>query len=320
MEANKQPLVSVPVITYNSAKYVLETLESIKAQTYQNIELIISDDCSTDNTVELCQQWINKHKDRFVRTEIITIDINTGVSANLNRAEAKCLGKWVKSVAGDDLLMHNCIENYVNYVTRNKDVVCVFGRVEVFGATEERSVFFNNSIFDYSFFQLDVQKQLYYLTYEKNCIPASTLFFNRNKFKSLSLECDESIPLLDDWPRWIKALISGVKFDFIDITTVLYRLHENSISTSKFSFGFYRSNFLFDLKYRYPQWRMNDESEAIEKLSSIHLDTVRELCGDINRLQYEMKALRNSNAYKVGKFIVRPFSWFRRILKKMFFE
>ena len=52
------PLVSVVVITYNSAKFVIETLESVKSQTYKNIELIISDDCSTDDTVERCRLWL----------------------------------------------------------------------------------------------------------------------------------------------------------------------------------------------------------------------------------------------------------------------
>lgn len=54
----KNPLVSVIVITYNSSKYVLETLNSVAAQTYDNIELIISDDCSKDNTVEICRNWL----------------------------------------------------------------------------------------------------------------------------------------------------------------------------------------------------------------------------------------------------------------------
>ncbi len=58
MDKSRETLVSIVVITYNSAKFILETLESSKAQTYKNIELIISDDCSTDNTVEICQQWI----------------------------------------------------------------------------------------------------------------------------------------------------------------------------------------------------------------------------------------------------------------------
>ena len=113
MEMNNQPLVSVLVITYNSAKFVLETLESIKAQTYQNIELIISDDCSTDNIVELCQKWVEENKERFVRTQIITSDLNTGVSANGNRGRDACQGEWIKGIAGDDLLMPNCVEDCV---------------------------------------------------------------------------------------------------------------------------------------------------------------------------------------------------------------
>ena len=59
------PLVSAVIITYNSAKYVIETLDSIKAQTYQNIELIVSDDCSTDETTTLVKEWLEKNGNRF---------------------------------------------------------------------------------------------------------------------------------------------------------------------------------------------------------------------------------------------------------------
>ena len=62
MVEENNPLVSINVITYNSSKFVLETLESAKAQTYQNIELIVSDDCSTDNTVEICNLILIKQR------------------------------------------------------------------------------------------------------------------------------------------------------------------------------------------------------------------------------------------------------------------
>ena len=58
----RQPLVSINITTYNSSKFIIETLESAKMQTYQNIELIVSDDSSVDNTVELCKKWIEKNK------------------------------------------------------------------------------------------------------------------------------------------------------------------------------------------------------------------------------------------------------------------
>ena len=79
------PLVSVVVITYNSSKYILECLDSIYNQTYQKIELIISDDCSKDNTVEICRDWLAVNDDRFLGTNLVLSEINTGVSANCNR-------------------------------------------------------------------------------------------------------------------------------------------------------------------------------------------------------------------------------------------
>ena len=62
--------VTVNVLTYNSSKYVLETLESIKTQTYQPLILHICDDCSTDDTVKICKKWIGENSDRFIKTKI----------------------------------------------------------------------------------------------------------------------------------------------------------------------------------------------------------------------------------------------------------
>ena len=65
MNNSSNPLVSV-VVTYNSSATVLETLDSIKNQTYKNIELIITDDFSKDDTVALCQSWVDTNKERFL--------------------------------------------------------------------------------------------------------------------------------------------------------------------------------------------------------------------------------------------------------------
>ena len=59
-------LVSVIVITYNSSRYVLHTLESVHRQSFNDIELIVSDDCSTDNTFDLCREWLANYSDRFI--------------------------------------------------------------------------------------------------------------------------------------------------------------------------------------------------------------------------------------------------------------
>lgn len=111
---DKKPTVTVSVTTYNSAKYVAETLESIKNQSYPNLILQISDDCSTDNTIDICKSWINKNKDRFVKTKIIVPESNTGVTGNCNRAWDACETRYFKGIAGDDLLLPYCIEKTCN--------------------------------------------------------------------------------------------------------------------------------------------------------------------------------------------------------------
>lgn len=136
----EEPLVSVPVITYNSSEYIIEGLESIKAQTYKNIELIISDDCSTDNTVELCREWLAKNKDRFVRTSLVTSEKNTGTAGNCNRAISYCHGEWIKMLAGDDLLLPDCIEKNIEYITKMPDAEVVFSNVQVFKIKNEEKV------------------------------------------------------------------------------------------------------------------------------------------------------------------------------------
>ena len=83
---NNSPLVSVCIITYNSSNFILDTLESVKVQTYKDIELIISDDGSKDNTVEVCRKWLMLNKKRFVNIVLLVSEQNLGISANYNRA------------------------------------------------------------------------------------------------------------------------------------------------------------------------------------------------------------------------------------------
>lgn len=256
MEKQELPLVSIAVITYNSSKTVLETLESIKVQTYPNLELIISDDCSKDDTVETCRKWVEQNKGRFVRAEVLTVEKNTGVSANCNRAEIACQGEWVKPIAGDDILMPNCIQDCMDYVTEHPDTIYLFGRCQVFGGTKEMQEQVESQ-FRYDFFELPLDQQYKRLIYEGNCLPATTAFFNRERVKSTGVKNDERIPLLEDWPKWINLVKAGVRLAFIDKVSVMYRITEGALSTNfnSFSDAYLKSDALCYLYYRYPVFR-----------------------------------------------------------------
>ena len=259
------PLVSVPVITYNSSKTIIETLDSIYNQTYPTIELIISDDCSTDNTVELVRKWLEQHKERFVRVELLTAEKNTGVAGNSNRAGAACRCEWSKGIAGDDILLPNCIQDCIEYVTEHPDTIWLFGKMETFGSTEEE----NNRVaafFDYSFFDMIPEEQLHRLIFEGNCLPAPATFVNIQRNREIGVKNDERIPLLEDWPKWINLLRAGVKLHFVNKTIVKYRVTSGALSTSqKKSIAFQKSEALLYIYYRFPEFY----KESDDKLATL---------------------------------------------------
>ncbi len=99
--------ISVMVVTYNSEYTIEETLNSVLLQSYgaENIELIITDDCSKDNTVSIIKKWSVYNKNKFYRVVLIENSVNKGVSENCNIGWKACTSNWIKSIGGDDLLM-----------------------------------------------------------------------------------------------------------------------------------------------------------------------------------------------------------------------
>lgn len=263
MSVNNLPPVTIGVLTYNSSKYVIETLESIKAQTYPNIILQISDDCSTDKTIEICKNWIEKNKERFVKTKIIVPKHNTGVSANANRNWDACETEWFKSIAGDDLLLPNCIEDNMKYVEEHPDAIFVFSKPKAFGVSKKKCELYLKRRFDYSFFSMEPEMQYDKIRYG-SCLPAAAVFSNINKIRDIGLRHDERIPLLEDRPKWLNAIKLGIKFHFYNKETVAYRIREDSLSNKEtLSPLFYKSTRLCYYYYTFQPSYHNNPDKAI---------------------------------------------------------
>lgn len=114
------PLVSICIPTYNGEKYLQETLDSVRHQTYKNIEVIVSDDQSKDATVAICNQF---------RSEVdfpvhIHSHFPSGIGANWNHAIGKAKGDYIKILFQDDVMEAGCIEEMLKYLTDYKlDIV-----------------------------------------------------------------------------------------------------------------------------------------------------------------------------------------------------
>ena len=223
------PLVSVVVITYNSAKTIFDTLESIKNQTYRNIELIISDDCSKDNTIEICKKWLEIEANRFISYKIITTPHNTGVTSNCNRGYRCANGSWIKGIAGDDILNNFFIEKNISWILSNPNIDIVFSKVKILN--ESKVNVSNDYIFRYAELLL-TSRQLFHCLVYGNFLPATTAFIKKEVFSELS-GFDETIPMMEDWPFWIKAAYHGKKFSLLNEYMAIYRILPNSISNKK---------------------------------------------------------------------------------------
>jgi glycosyltransferase involved in cell wall biosynthesis len=105
-----QPLVSIVAVCYNHAQFVVETLDSIKAQNYPHIELLIMDDCSTDDSVAVIKEWI-KHNN--YDCTFIAHEENQGLCKTLNESLSILKGKYFQLVACDDTLLKTKIATQV---------------------------------------------------------------------------------------------------------------------------------------------------------------------------------------------------------------
>ncbi len=234
---NENPLVSIIVITYNSSKYVLETLESAKVQTYQNIELIISDDCSTDNTIDICRNWIEENKERFVRTELVIAEKNSGIPANFNRGLKTAKGEWFKLIAGDDILNQNCISDYISYVNSSPaEIYLISSEVELINECNEpieSEPIINNEIllFQKYFFNIGQKKQLKEYARNPLFLYTPAFFVHNSVYKKINFN-DETFFKHEDLTFTFRALENGFKYYFLASKTVKYRIHSEGISKS----------------------------------------------------------------------------------------
>lgn len=264
---NTQPLVSVAVMTYNSSKYVLETLDSIKDQTYQNIELVISDDASTDDTIAICNKWLDKHRSRFTNVKVLVPPQNTGQSGNYNRAFRACTGEWIKEIDGDDLLLPNCLTDLMEYVGENPEAKYVFGKLKCIGGTKEAREACEQK-FDHSLFKLTQKDQLDYLIYKRNFIASPCSFYNRNFVVDLGFEHDERIPFMEDYPKWINLLRMNVTFYSCPKYIVKYRLGSGVSTSNLQSPSYFNTYQLLCRYYLYPEWIKKGEDYAFERITN----------------------------------------------------
>jgi len=191
-------LTSVVVPAYNHAHYIRACLDSVRNQTYPELELVVVDDGSSDGTGEIVQRFIQEHGSRFRRVELIRQD-NRGVSATCNRAIAACRGEWVHLLGSDDLLYPHKIEVQWRAIQDWKDqrLALVYADADLIdkdGTVVPKSAGERP--------RSDPDPQAYLSLILGNPIPNPTVALHRERFARMG-GFDESLRL-EDWDCWLR--------------------------------------------------------------------------------------------------------------------
>lgn len=229
------PLVSVIIISYQSRDYILETLDSVKAQSWENIELIVSDDASTDGTFQIVTDWLKDNQERFIHTTILGSSHNNGIPANCARGLSKAKGDWVKFIAADDILIETCIEDNINVAKHYTDVSFIISDlIEIDKDSKIIRLSPENKGLQYFLKnQRNKHQQLKAYARWPAFLNTPSFFYKREIIENSPLKKPDNYKIYEDTTIVFFLLDAGVKIHYLNKPTVKYRVHKNAISRSK---------------------------------------------------------------------------------------
>lgn len=141
---NVNPLVSICIPTYNGSRYLTETLDSCVNQTYKNFEIVICDDGSTDDTLDIIQRY----KAQYSNIHLHINEKNQGLVGNWKRCIEKANGDWIKFIFQDDILQPDCVERMLKSCLDLNTRVAICARRFIFepNADERIKAYYTNEL------------------------------------------------------------------------------------------------------------------------------------------------------------------------------
>jgi len=207
--SRRMPLVSIVIPAYNHGNYLHEAIKSVLTQTYSNIELLVLDDGSTDNTSEILFSYGNKF--------YWECHENMGQSATLNKGWKLSKGDIISYLSADDALKPNAVELAVRSLQKHAGKVLVYGDYELIDANSKIIKWVKAPEFNYSEMVTDIVVQ-----------PGPGVFFRRGGFEKIG-GWNSKLRQVPDYDYWLRlGLLGG--FKRIPELLASYRVHETSQS------------------------------------------------------------------------------------------
>ena len=226
---NELPLVSIVAVCHKHEAYVIETLESIRNQTYKNIELIIINNLN-DSCKQIIEDWI---KTNSIECKFIQNEQPQSVPKNFNLGLSFIHGKYFQGLACDDVLMNNKIEKQVElFENLSCEYACVYGDMNTID--EKGKLLDNLSVLEKRVKKSGRPKfpegRLVQELSNLSAVPAPSVIIKTVIIREIG-NYDENY-LFEDWPMWVKLSRKGYKFAAVNSIVVYYRILPNSMDRS----------------------------------------------------------------------------------------
>jgi len=217
---SEQALVSILMTTYNHGEFLPEAIESILMQDYDNLQLVIADDCSTDGAQEIIAGYVKKYPEKIIA---VYSDKNEGVTVNCNKALAKCSGKYILTFSGDDILLAGAISAMTEYMDNHPKCSICYANAELFDSKTGKRLYLYNSKLRKAR-QGDVGVLIKYASFNAACCT----MVRSSKIPAGGY--DERYPVASDWFFYIQTLLDGGEIHYINKILARYRRHERNIT------------------------------------------------------------------------------------------
>lgn len=218
-----QDLVSIITPSFNCAAFIGETIESILAQTYQNWELLITDDCSSDNSFEIIEEYVAKDP----RIKLFKLSKNSGAGVARNNSIKEAKGRYIAFCDSDDQWHPEKLELQIDFMANN-GYAFSFTACDLF--YDDGSLWGHQS----------VPKRATYLSMLRNCaVPSSTAVYDTAIVGKMYMP---NIRKRQDWGLWLD-IVKKCKYGYgLNVTLMDYLVRRDSISANKLSLLKYNFN------------------------------------------------------------------------------
>jgi len=218
-----RPKVSVLIPTYNMSEYLQDAIESVLAQDFNDIEIVVGDDCSTDDTYDVMQQYASNPKVRYIRNES-----NLGSSGNSRSLLYEHVrGEYILGINHDDYLIEtDYIKRAVDILDKNPDVSLVFANVQMMNVSKGKITFGTTYVLPQIMNGVD-----YFLQYQQTEFPPipSTLTSMYRLDSAIRMGCLSENVYSQDTFLYLKLMLTG-DIAFIESQAGVYRMHDKSLT------------------------------------------------------------------------------------------